>query len=149
MNLPKRVEKLEQRATELVRVRAVPIPPPVPLDVPTDVLALIAEQVNGVRADAEADSLERARTLGMLAGLAIRTMEARDLDARLEAVERVLKLRQQDEREANGADDQRESGVRGRSAARARIAADQLLPPQTPMRPAGRRRRRSRAGGRR
>jgi hypothetical protein len=99
MSLPKRVEKLEERARELVRVRAIPVPPPAPLDVPADVLALLAEQVNSVRADAEAEAMERARTLGMLAGLAIRAMEARDLDARLEAVERVLKLRAADQKE--------------------------------------------------
>jgi hypothetical protein len=81
-----------------LRVRAVPVPPRVALDSPADVLAVLAEQANAVRADAEADPLEKARTLGLLAGLALRAMEARDLDARLEAVERVLKLRQADER---------------------------------------------------
>lgn len=101
MSLPNRVGRLEQRATELVRVRAIPVPPPVPLDVPADVLALLAEQANAVRQDQAIDPLERARTLGLLAGLALRAIEARDLDARLEAVERVLKLRQRDEREAN------------------------------------------------
>jgi hypothetical protein len=39
------------------------------------------------------DPAERARTVGLLAGLALRAMEARDLDQRLAAVERVLKLR--------------------------------------------------------
>ena len=51
------------------------------------------------------DPTERARTLGMLAGLALRAMESRDLDARLEAVERVLKLRKdadKDTRRNNG-----------------------------------------------
>ena len=37
----------------------------------------------------------RARTLGFLASLALRAMEARDITARLEAVERVLKMRRQ------------------------------------------------------
>ena len=100
MSLPTRIDRLEQHAGELLRVRAVPVPPPVSLDSPADVLEVLTEQANAVRAQAAADPLERARTLGMLAGLAIRAMEARDLDARLEAVERVLKLRREDERES-------------------------------------------------
>ena len=94
MNLVRRVQSLESRALAL---RPVP-PSPVPLDQPADVLAVLAEQVNAVRADPSADPTEKARTLGFLAGVALRAMEARDLDARLEAVERVLKLRRDHER---------------------------------------------------
>jgi hypothetical protein len=90
MNLVKRVESLE--AKPLMRI--VPAEP-VPLDHPADVLALLAEQVNAVRCDACADPTERARTLGFLASLALRAMESRDLTVRLEAVERVLKVRRQ------------------------------------------------------
>lgn len=89
MNLVKRVENLEARP--LMRIVT---PEAVPLDCPADVLSLLAEQVNVVRADPAADSTERARTLGFLASLALRAMELRDLKARLEAVERVLKLRE-------------------------------------------------------
>ena len=98
--MPRRIEKLEQRASELVRVRAVPVPPPLELNMPADVLELLAEQANAVRADTSADVQDKARTLGFLATVALRTMEARDLAARLEAVERVLKLRRQQEQEA-------------------------------------------------
>ncbi len=72
---------------------------PAALDSPADVLALLEEQVNAVRADPTADPTERARTLGMLAGLALRAMDSRDVQARLEAVERVLKLRKDAERD--------------------------------------------------
>jgi hypothetical protein len=68
---------------------------PLRLDYPADVLAVLAEQVNAVRGDALADPVEKARTLGFLASVALRVMEARDLDARLEAVERVLRLRRE------------------------------------------------------
>jgi hypothetical protein len=95
MNLVKRVETLE--AKPLMRI--VPADP-VPLDHPADVLALLAEQVNMVRADVLADPTERARTLGFLASLALRAMEARDITARLEAVERVLKLRKDSHEQA-------------------------------------------------
>jgi hypothetical protein len=88
MNLVKRVEKLETMPP--VRLVA---PDPVPIDGPADVLAVLGEQINAVRGDAFADSAEKARTLGMLSSVALRAMEAKDLAARLEAVERVLKLR--------------------------------------------------------
>ncbi len=89
MNLVRRVQTLEQRMLAMKTVMA----SPAALDRPADVLGLLEEQVNQVRADPLADPMERARTLGMLAGLALRAMQDRDLAARLEAVERVLKLR--------------------------------------------------------
>lgn len=95
MNLVRRVEKLEARPP----VRPVP-PEPLPLGAPADVLAVIEEQVNEVRADVLADPAEKARTLGILSSVALRAIEAKDLAARLEAVERVLKLRK-DEQQAS------------------------------------------------
>src|SRR3954468_21974258 len=95
MNLVRRVQTLEQRMVAMRTVLATPAA----LDSPADVLALLEEQVNQVRADPLADPTERARTLGMLAGLALRAMDSRDLAARLEAVERVLKLRKDAERD--------------------------------------------------
>jgi hypothetical protein len=86
MNLVKRVEKLEARPPVL---RLVP-PEPCAFDAPADVLAVIAEAVNAVRGDVYADPAESARTLGFLSSVALRAMEARDITARLEAVERVL-----------------------------------------------------------
>jgi hypothetical protein len=95
MNLVRRVQTLEQR---MVAIRTVMATPAV-LDQPADVLALLEEQVNAVRADPLSEPAERARTLGILAGLALRAMELRDLDARTAAVERVLKLRKDAERD--------------------------------------------------
>ncbi len=95
MNLVRRVQTLEQR---MVAMRTVMATPSV-LDSPADVLSLLEEQVNAVRADPTTELSERARTLGMLAGLALRAMDSRDLQARLEAVERVLKLRKAAERD--------------------------------------------------
>src|SRR5690348_16035978 len=95
MNLVKRVQKLEA-----LPVLALEPPEPVPLETPADVVAVIAEQVNAVRADPFADPTEKARTLGMRSSVALRAMEAKDLAARLEAVERVLKLRRGDEGDA-------------------------------------------------
>ena len=95
MNLVRRVQTLEQRMVAMRTALATPAA----LDSPADVLALIAEQVNAVRADPTADPTERARTLGVLAGLALRAMDSRDLEARTAAVERVLKLRRDAERD--------------------------------------------------
>ena len=94
MTLVHRVVHLEER---LVVAQQRPVAEPVPLDGPADVLAVLAEQVNAVRAHPGADPVERARTLGFLAGVALRAMEAKDLAARLEAVERVLKLRKDEQ----------------------------------------------------
>ena len=95
MNLVRRVQTLEDRSLALRNA----VVARVPLEQPADVLALLGEQVNEVRADPFADPSERARTLGLLASLALRAMDSRDLAARLEAVERVLKLRRNQERE--------------------------------------------------
>jgi hypothetical protein len=94
MNLTKRVEHLEVRARRVARTV------PITLDYPADVLDLLTEQINELRADADIDPADRARTVGLLAGLSLRAMDARDIVDRLEAVERVLKLRQDAEREA-------------------------------------------------
>ena len=95
MNLVRRVQTLEGRS--LVPVAP---PEPLPLQSPADVLAVIGEQVNAVRADPLADPAEKARTLGFLSSIALRAFEARDLAARLEAVERVLKLRRNEQADA-------------------------------------------------
>jgi hypothetical protein len=95
MNLVRRVRTLEQRS---LAIRAATVEA-VPLEHPADVLELLSEQVNALRADPLIDPVERARTLGLLAALALRAMDSRDLQARLEAVERVLKLRREKERE--------------------------------------------------
>jgi hypothetical protein len=58
-----------------------------------DVLALLDEQVAAVREDLEAGTLEKARTIGFLAGVSLRAIEAGDLAARIEILELVLKQR--------------------------------------------------------
>jgi|SRR5215207_8245927 len=55
-----------------------------------DVLALLEEQVQAVRACEDAGTLERARCIGYLAGVSLRAIETGQLAARLEALERAL-----------------------------------------------------------
>jgi hypothetical protein len=69
------------------------IPLPFRLKKAADVLALLEEQVGAVRGDGSLTTVERARTVGYLAGIALRAIDAGDLAARLEAVESVLKGR--------------------------------------------------------
>lgn len=67
------------------------IPLPFRLKTAADVLALLEEQVGAVRGDSALTTVERARTVGYLAGVALRAIEAGDLAARVEAVEAILK----------------------------------------------------------
>ncbi|HEY1380564.1 MAG TPA: hypothetical protein VGF55_27430 [Gemmataceae bacterium] len=69
------------------------IPTAFRLKTAADVLALLEEQVAAVRADAAAGALEKARTLGYLATVSLKAIEAGDLAARVEMLESVLKLR--------------------------------------------------------
>ena len=58
-----------------------------------DVIDLLQEQVQAVRRETEAGTLEKARTIGYLAGIALRAIEAGNLAARVEMLESVLKQR--------------------------------------------------------
>jgi aminoglycoside phosphotransferase (APT) family kinase protein len=70
-----------------------PVPLPFRLQTAADVLALLEEQVQAVRADTEAGTLEKARTVGYLAGVALKAIEAGNLAARIEMLEAILKQR--------------------------------------------------------
>ena len=59
----------------------------------TDVLELLDEQVNAVRNENDAGTLEKARCVAYLSGVALKAIEQGDVCARLEAVEAVLKRR--------------------------------------------------------
>ena len=100
MLLPTKISQLERHAQKVRNASTAPVAEPISLKEPTDVLGLISEQVQAVRAAAGVDPLNRARTLRSLAALALRAMQGRDLLARLEAVEHVLKIRRDDARDA-------------------------------------------------
>jgi hypothetical protein len=72
------------------------LPLPFRLKTAADVLALLQEQVEAVRVESEAGTLEKARTIGYLAGIALKAIEAGNLAARLEMLEAVLKQRRGD-----------------------------------------------------
>jgi hypothetical protein len=58
-----------------------------------DVLGVIEGQVAAVLDDGELGTAERARTIATLSGVALRAIEAADLAARVEALERALEAR--------------------------------------------------------
>ena len=58
-----------------------------------DILEELSEQIAEVKGADEAGTLEKARVIGYLLGIALRAVEAGDLAARLEAVEAALKSR--------------------------------------------------------
>src|SRR4051812_2541291 len=74
-----------------------PVHPAIPAEVrvktAADVLDLLQEQINAVRSTNEAGTLEKARTVGYLAGIALKAVEVVNVAARLEAIELVLKQR--------------------------------------------------------
>jgi hypothetical protein len=85
--------KRMQRAGGSQTLRQPLLPLPLRLRTAHDVLALIEEQVNAVRDDPDVGTLERARAVGYLAGVALKAVEVADLSARVETVERILKRR--------------------------------------------------------
>jgi hypothetical protein len=73
-----------------------PLPLPFRLKTASDVLQLLEEQVEAVRAEPAAGALEKARTIGYLAGVTLKAIEAGNLAARIEMLETVLKQRKSD-----------------------------------------------------
>ena len=60
-----------------------------------DVLCVLEEQVGAVRSAPKLSVTERARTVAYLASVALRTIEAGDMAARLEALEAALRRRKE------------------------------------------------------
>jgi hypothetical protein len=95
MSIHNRLERLAHDR-RLCRPRAeAPRPWALPFRLKTasDLLTVLEEQITAVRVDQEAGALERARVLGFLAGIALKAIEAGNLQARLAMLESVLKLR--------------------------------------------------------
>jgi hypothetical protein len=67
-----------------------PAVPPLPLRSAADCLRLLGEQVNSVRSGGAQTT---ARTIAYLLSVGLRAVELATIEARLEAVERVLKVR--------------------------------------------------------
>lgn len=70
--------------------------PPLPCRLQTaeDVIDVLQQQIEAVRADVEVGTLEKARVIGQLASIALKAIDGGKLAARLEALEAVLNQRQ-------------------------------------------------------
>jgi len=64
----------------------------------TDILTLLGDQVAAILADGELSTLEKARTVGYLAGVMLRAVDSADLERRLTEIEAMLE-------KINGGDD--------------------------------------------
>jgi hypothetical protein len=69
------------------------VPTPFRVETAQQVVALLEEQINLVRADRAASTLAKARCAGYLAAISLRAIEAGNVEARLEALEAVLRER--------------------------------------------------------
>lgn len=84
-----------KRSGESITPSQTLIPLPFRMKTAQDILALLADQVQEVR-DApkeEAGTLEKARCIGYLCGIGLKAVEVADIDARLAAMEQVMKAR--------------------------------------------------------
>ncbi|HEV3204323.1 MAG TPA: hypothetical protein VGY77_08070 [Gemmataceae bacterium] len=85
-----------QRAGDCTTPSTTQVPVPFRLQTAADVLDLLEEQVESVRAEKKAKTLEKARCLGYLSAIALKAIEAGNLAARIEMLEQVLKQRKGD-----------------------------------------------------
>jgi hypothetical protein len=88
----RRIEALRKRCGG-DRPRGPAQPPPRPLQTAQDLINLLEEQVEALRAAAWAGTVSKARAIGYLAEIARKTLETGKLASRLEMLELVLKER--------------------------------------------------------
>jgi t-SNARE complex subunit (syntaxin) len=87
----RRMETLVNRLAAVLRDQSAP--PPRRLQTAQDVIDLLQEQVEALRAETRAGTVEKARALGYLAGIARKAIETGALAARLAALERGMNHR--------------------------------------------------------
>lgn len=87
----KRKSAQKARRTRRAARSATPVnPAPVTLSGVLNVRALLEEQIANVRAAEAFDVIERARAIGFLLQIGLRTIEAYDFETRIEVLERAL-----------------------------------------------------------
>lgn len=90
-----RIRRLESLVEQLDAVHK---PQPRRLQTAQDVIELIHEQVEALRAERWAGAVQKARAIGYLAGIARKAIETGNLAARLEILEAVLRQRGSEKR---------------------------------------------------
>ena len=66
---------------------------PVRLKTAADMLAVVGQQINAVRADVDAGPREKARLIASLAAVGLKAVQTGNLEARVDMLEAVLKHR--------------------------------------------------------
>jgi hypothetical protein len=90
--IPQRLRRLEVLVEHLaVVLRGPTAPPPRRLQTAQDVIDLLQEQVEAVRAAVGVGAVKKARVIGQLAGLARHAIETGSLAARLDRLEAAQK----------------------------------------------------------
>jgi hypothetical protein len=89
----RRIRRLEAFLNRLDAARGRRLPPPRRLQTIADVIDLLQEQMEAIRMQSCAGTLEKARAIGYLAGIARKAIETGNLAARLEMLEAVLRQR--------------------------------------------------------
>lgn len=84
-------ERARERRAGLPRNTPITLEGPARVQTAQDVLDLLGLTIGEVR-EAEADVLVKARVIGYLAGVTLKAVEVAGLEARLEAIEEMLKL---------------------------------------------------------
>lgn len=93
--IPSRLRRLEVFLNRLAAARRGAIPPPRRLQTIGDAIDLLQEQVEAIRRESWATTVEKARAIGYLAGIACKAIETGNLAARLEMLEAVLRQRKE------------------------------------------------------
>jgi hypothetical protein len=92
--LKQRLRRIEARMQQSAAVTIKPRP--WRLRTAEDVIELLYEQIEAIRAAAFAGTLEKARAIGYLAGIARKAIEASNMAARMETLETILTLRKKE-----------------------------------------------------
>ena len=88
-----RKQRIRRLETLVERLDAADKPPPRRLQTAQDVIDLVEEQVEALRAERWVGTVQKARAIGYLAGIARKAIETGNLAARVEMLEAVLKQR--------------------------------------------------------
>ena len=95
--IPSRLRRLEAFLNRLAATRGQVTPPSRSLQTIEDVIDLLQEQVEAIRRESWAGTVEKARAIGYLAGIACKAIETGKLAARLEMLEAILGQRKENE----------------------------------------------------
>lgn len=79
-----------RRAGKVDAPAKVSLPAPLRIQTARELLSLLEEQLNALRSDAALGTVERARSIGALAGVSLRAIEVAGLEDRVLALEKVL-----------------------------------------------------------